>query len=109
MEVLAVGRDLQDLLVECRRLWVEPLGPQVIGDAVVEGHGTLRLLGPQVEVTERVGSGPVARLIVDDARVLPYRGVKAADPEELLRILECGFAINGQMDGEELLDGIKQG
>ena len=85
--VLVVGLELEDLLVERRRLWIEPLVREVIGDAGVLLDAFLELLGADVEVAQGVGAVPVARLGLDDLDVLGDGGVDLAELQGLFRRL----------------------
>ena len=73
--VLVVGLELEDLLVERGGLWIEPFVGEVIGDARVLLDALVELLGADVQVAERVGAVPVARLGLDDLDVLGDGGV----------------------------------
>ena len=68
--VLVVRLDLEDLLVERRRLGIEPLFREVVGDAGVLLNAFVDLIGAYVQIAKRVGAVPVARLRLDDLDVL---------------------------------------
>lgn len=91
-----VRPDLEDFLVERRRPWIEPLVHEVIRDARVLSDGLVGLPCPGVEVPEGVCGVPVARLILHHARVLDNRRIQPALPEQLLRLFQRVFAVEGQ-------------
>ncbi len=85
--VLVVRLDLEDFLVERRGLWIEPLVGEVIGNAGVLLDALFDLLGAHVEIAQRVGAVPVARLRLDDLDVFDDRGVDLAKFQGLFRCL----------------------
>ena len=85
--VLVVGLELEDLLVERRGLWIEPLFGEVIGNAGVLLDALFDLLGAHVEIAQRVGAVPVARLGLDDLDVFGDGGVDLAKFQGLFRRL----------------------
>ena len=81
--------DLQDLLVERRGLGVEALGRRNARRcAVYCADGLRRLARPDVEVAERVGGVPVARMVLDHAKVFRDRQIEATLAKQLLRLLQ---------------------
>ncbi len=90
---LLVRLELENLLVESGGLWIEALARQVVGDARVLRDAFVELIGADVEVAERVGAVPVARLGLDDLHVLGNGGVNLAEAEGLLRRFQRGVTI----------------
>jgi hypothetical protein len=91
--VFVIRLQLEDLLEERDRLWIEALFGEVIGNARVLLEALVDLLGADVEVSERVGAVPVAGLGFDDFDVLGDGGVDLAEFQGLLRRLQRGFTI----------------
>ena len=82
-----IGLELEDLLEERQGLWIEALFREVIGDARVLLEAFVDLLGAYVEIAQRVGAVPVARLGLDDLDVLGDGGVDLAEFQGLFRRL----------------------
>ena len=77
------------------RLRQEPFFAQAVGDADELLDRLVDLPGADVEIAERVGGVPVARLILDEAQILRDGRFELALAEQLLGVLECGGAIDG--------------
>ena len=67
----------------------------MIGDARVLRDRLVRLVRAGVEIAERVGRVPVARLVLHHAEVLRDGVVDAALPKQFLRLLQRVFTIEG--------------
>jgi hypothetical protein len=93
---LVVRRDLQDLLVERRRLRVEAVLEKVIGNPGVLCDRLVGLVRAYVQIAERVRGVPVARLVLDHAYVLDDGGVEAPLTKQLFRFFQRVFTIQGQ-------------
>src|SRR4029453_12429050 len=96
LRLLIAGSDLEDLLVERRRLRVEAVLHEVLGDARVLFDRLRRLVGADVEVAERVCGIPVARLVLGDAYVLRDGGVETPLAQQLFRLFQRVFSIEWQ-------------
>ena len=90
-----VRLELEELLVERGGLRIEAFADEVLGDAGVLRDRLVGLAGAHVEVAEGVGRGPVARLVLDHAEVLGDGGVEPPLPEQLLRLFQRVFAVDG--------------
>ena len=81
--VLLFGLELEDLLEEREGLGIEALFGEVVRDARVLLETLVDLLGAHVEIAERVGAVPVARLRLDHLDVLGDGDVDLAEFQRL--------------------------
>src|SRR5262249_18765853 len=96
LQGFVVGGDLEDLLVESRRLRIKAFLAEVIRDPAVLRYGLVGLAGADVQVAERIRGVPVARLILHDAHVFRNGALEAALAKQFLRLLQSVFAIEAQ-------------
>ena len=93
---LIVGPDLEDFLYSAAARGREAFVDEMIGDAGILRDRFVGLAGAPVEIAKGVGGIPVARLIVEHARVLADSSLEPALPEQLLRFFQRVFAVEGQ-------------
>ncbi len=67
----------------------------MFGDARVLLRGLVGLARPRVQIAERIGGHPVARLVLDDACVLDDGGIEPPLTKQLLPLLQRIFTIEG--------------
>ena len=93
--MLVIRLQLEDFLVDRRRLRQEPVGAYAIGDADELLDRLVHLTEARVQVADQIRSVPVPRLFGDDAQVLRNGSLELALADQLLRIAQCGGAIDG--------------
>ena len=91
--VLVVA-DLENLLVERRRLREEALVEQMIRDGGEPGDRVIGMAGTNVEIAEGVHRAPVVRLIRDELDVLRDGSVELSLAKQFLRPSQRLVAIN---------------
>ena len=93
--MLVIRLQLEDFLVDRRRLRQESVGAYIIGDADELLDRLVHLTEARVQVADQIRSVPVPRLFGDDAQVLRNGSLELALADQLLRIAQCGGAIDG--------------
>ena len=93
--VLVIRLQLEDFLVDRGRLRQEPVGADTIGDADELLDRLVHLTEARVQVADQIRRVPVARLSGEDAQVLRNGSLELALADQLLRIAQCGGAIDG--------------
>jgi hypothetical protein len=88
-----VGLELEELLVDRRRLDVLPFLAKGIGDFQELFDRAFDLARAGVQIAERVRGIPVARLIFDDAQVFSGCGFELALTQQLFGVSQCAVAI----------------
>ena len=95
--MLLIGLGLQDLLVEGAGLLEKPFCVEMVGDADELLDCLVGLPATQVQIAQDVGRVPVARLIFDDAHVLPNGLIQLPLSEKLLSVAQRRGAIDGHV------------